>query len=447
MKRFMLLACLICLILAGMPAFSQREPPPGRIVIDFWHAFRGALGDILQKLVDEFNASQDKYWVTAVYKGTYAETMEAAIAAFRAGHPPHIVQVFEVGTATMMAVEGVIYPVEQLFKDTGVPVNPAGFIPSVKWYYSFSDGRMAAMPFNSSTAVLWYNKDVFRAAGLDPDNPPRTWAEVREAAAKIKETGVAEIPLSCAWFTWTQFEQFGAIHNIPFATRGNGFNGLDAELTLDHPLYVRHIQNLVDMSKEGLFVYGGRDSAPDALFPAGKAAMLIASSALLARVKREAQFEWGITYLPYYDDFVAFPYNSIIGGAAIWVLRHPKASREEYKGVAEFFRFLSTPEKDGWWHIETGYVPVTYGGHEYAKAQGYYETNPGADIAVHQLARTPTTENTRGLRLGYLPAIRVVIYEEIEKALQGVQSAEQALKNVVRRGNTLLREFEDLYKK
>lgn len=185
--------------------------------------------------MNELNASQNTYWVSAVYKGTYPETMNAAIAAFRAGQAPHVVQVFEVGTATMMAAGGAIYPVDQLFKDTGVPFNPEDFIPSVKGYYSFPHGRMAAMPFNSSTAVLWYNKDMFRAAGLDPDNPPRTWAEVRAAAAKIKEAGVAEIPLSCAWFTWTQLEQFGAIHNIPFATRSNGFDGLDAELTLDTP--------------------------------------------------------------------------------------------------------------------------------------------------------------------------------------------------------------------
>ncbi|MGQ9699681.1 MAG: sn-glycerol-3-phosphate ABC transporter substrate-binding protein UgpB [Candidatus Bipolaricaulaceae bacterium] len=444
MKR--LVALLSVVFLVGIVGFPQQEPPAGRVVVEFWHAFRGALGDVLQTLVNEFNASQDTYWVSAVYKGTYTETMDAAIAAFQAGQAPHIVQVFEVGTATMMAAEAAIYPVDQLFKDTGVPFNPDDFIPAVKGYYSFPDGRMAAMPFNSSTAVLWYNKDMFRAAGLDPDNPPRTWAEVRAAAAKIKEAGVAEIPLSCAWFTWTQFEQFGAIHNIPFATRSNGFDGLDAELTLDHPLYIRHLQNLVDMSKEGLFVYGGRDSAPDALFPAGQAAMLIASSALLARVKREAQFEWGITYLPYYDDFVPAPFNSIIGGAALWVMRRPSATKEEYKGVAEFLSFLSAPNKAGRWHMETGYVSVTYGGYEYAKAQGYYEANPGADIAILQLARTPTTENTRGLRLGYLPAIRVVIYEEIEKALQGEQTAEQALKNVVKRGNELLREFEDLYK-
>lgn len=202
----------------------------------------------------------------------------------------------------------------------------------MKGYYSDAAGRMISMPFNTSTAVLWYNKDAFRAAGLDPEKPPRTWAEVRAAAKAIVDAGAAKIGLSCSWLTWTQFEQFGALHDIPFATRSNGFEGMDAVLTLNHPLYVRHVQTLIDMHREGSFTYAGRDSTPDALFGSGEAAMLIASSALLARVRREAQFEWGLTYLPYYDDFIAEPKNSIIGGASLWVMRKPDATAEQYRG-------------------------------------------------------------------------------------------------------------------
>ncbi|MBC7222384.1 sn-glycerol-3-phosphate ABC transporter substrate-binding protein UgpB [Candidatus Bipolaricaulota bacterium] len=438
-----LLIFCVSLLMVSLIGFGQA--PAGRVQVEFWYALRGPLGEALEELISRFNASQDKYWVVGVYKGTYVEVMNAAIAAFRAGQAPHIVQIFEVGTATMMAAEGAIYPVYQLMADTGVEFDPNRYIPAVKGYYSYPDGRMAAIPLNSSTAVMWYNKDAFRAAGLDPDNPPRTWREVREAARRIVEAGAAEIGLSCAWFPWTMFEQFGALHNIPFATRSNGFEGLDAVLTLDHPLYVRHLANLVEMQREGSFTYGGRDAEPDGLFPAGKAAMLIASSALRARIAREAQFEWGVTYLPFYDDFVGSPYNSIIGGAALWAMKRPDATAEQYRAVAEFFRFLSEPENDAWWHMTTGYIPVTYGGYELAKAQGYYEVNPGADLPILQLARTPTTENTRGLRLGYLPAIRVVIYEEVEKAFQGVQTVEEAIRNIVTRGNALLREFQAMY--
>lgn len=417
-----------------------------KVEIEFWHAATGALAAALTEVVNGFNASQDTYVVNPVYKGSYAETMSAAIAAFRAGQPPHIVQVFEVGTATMMAATGAIYPVYQLMADTGTPFDPDIYIAPVKGYYSSADGKMISMPFNSSSALLWYNKDAFRAAGLDPDNPPRTWAEVRTAAKAIVDAGAAKMGLATSWLTWIQFEQFAALHDLPFATKSNGFEGMDAVLALDHPLFVRHVQTLMDMQAEGSFTYAGRDSLPDALFGSGEAAMLMASSALRARVMREAQFEWGVTYLPYYDDFIAEPKNSIIGGASLWAMRRPGATAQQYQGVAAFFAYLSEAANDAKWHIMTGYVPITLGGYEAAKAQGYYEQNPGADLAILQLARPNPTPNTKGLRLGNLPAIRVVIYEEVEKALQGQQTAQQAMANAVRRGNELLREFEAIYK-
>ncbi|PMQ02071.1 MAG: sn-glycerol-3-phosphate ABC transporter substrate-binding protein [Dictyoglomus sp. NZ13-RE01] len=423
----------------------NAQVPQGRVEIEFWFALTGPLGDATMKLVNDFNSSQNKYWVNAVYKGSYAEVMSAAIAAYRAGKAPHIVQIFEVGTATMMYSKA-IYPVYQLFKDIGVPFDPKKYIPAVKDYYSYPDGRMAAMPFNSSTAVLWYNKDAFRKAGLDPNNPPKTWAEVRKASLEIVKKGAAKIGLSASWLPWTQFEQFGAIHNVPYATRWNGFLGLDARLALNHPLYIRHVQNLIDMQKEGSFTYGGRDAQPDGLFPSGEAAMLIASSALYGRVSREAKFDWGITYLPYYDDVPKAPYNSIIGGAALWVMRRPDATIEHYKAVAEFFKFLGLPENDAWWHMNTGYLPVTLDGYKHAKEQGFYKKNPFAEIPILQLTRTNPTPNTKGLRLGNLPSIRIVIYEEMEKALQGQQSAKDTINNIVNRGNSILRDFEAIYK-
>lgn len=435
---------VVTLLAIGWLASGQA--PPGRVEIELWLALRGPLFEAFVKEVDEFNASQDKYWVNAMWKGTYPEVMALTIAAFAAGKAPHIVQIFEVGTGTMLAAKGAIYPVEDLLRDFGIPFDRNRFIPAVRGYYSFPDGRMASMPYNSSTAVLWYNKDAFRAAGLDPDRPPRTWAEVRAAAKQIVDTGAAKIGLSASWFTWTMLEQFAAIHNIPFATRANGFEGLDAELTLTHPLFVRHLQTLIDMQNEGSFTYGGRDALPDGLFPAGEAAMLIASSALRARIMREANFEWGVTYLPYYDDVVGAPRNSIIGGASLWVMRRPDATPEHYRAVAKYFEFIMRPENDAWRHMNTGYVCLTYDGLDYVRATGYYEENPGADIPTLQLALTDTTEHTRGIRLGNLPEIRVILYEEIEEAFLGKQSAQRALENAVRRGNAVLRAFEKLYR-
>jgi sn-glycerol 3-phosphate transport system substrate-binding protein len=349
---------------------------------------------------------------------------------------------FEVGTATMMAAHSAIKPVHELMREAGVPFDPAAYLPAVAGYYSLPDGRMMAMPFNSSTAIMFYNKDAFKKAGLDPNKPPRTWPELREAAKKIRAANAAPCGFTTAWPTWTQFEQFSAIHNVPLATKANGMGGLDTELKINSPLHVRHVQTLIDMQKEGTFKYGGRDAAGDALFPSGECAIIHASSGLRARIEREAKFEWGAAMLPYYPGTPGAPKNSIIGGAAFWVMTAPSRKPEEYKAVAEFFRYISRPEVVAKWHTDTGFLPVTFAGYERVKASGFYQKNPGTDIPFLQMTRTAPTENSRGLRLGNMPEIRNIIQEELEKALQGQQSAQQALDNAVQRGNTVLRNFE-----
>lgn len=417
-------------------AYAQKT------VVDFWHGLPQPLGGQLEQIVKDFNDSQDKVQVNASYKGSYPETMQAAIAAFRAGNAPHVVQMFEVGTATMMAAGPAIKPVYQLMEEAGATFDPKAYIPAVGGYYSSKDGKMMALPFNSSTAIMFYNKDAFQKAGLDAGKPPVTWPELVEATKKLKAAGVA-CPFTTSWPTWIQFEQLGALHNVPFATEQNGFGGLKAELKINGPLQVKHLEMLVGMQKDGLFKYGGRDNIPDALFPAGECAIIHASSGLRGRIIKEAKFGWGAAPLPYWpEDAKDGPKNSIIGGAAFWVMTSPKRTAAEYKGVSEFFTYLAKPEVDAKWHMDTGYVPVTFKGFEKTKADGFYEKNPGADVPAAQLTRTPTTENTMGLRLGNLPEIRNIIQEEMEKAFQGQQTAKQALDTSVQRGNVVLRNFE-----
>src|SRR5581483_11456879 len=293
-----------------------------------------------------------------------------------------------------------------------------------------------------STAITFFNKDALRKAGLDPAHPPQTWPDLVQAARRIKATNAAPCAFSFAWPTWTQFEQFSAIHDVPLATRANGMEGLDAELRINSPLHVRHLQTLIDMHREGTFKYGGRDAAGDALFPSGECAILQGSSGLRGRIVREAKFEWGATTLPYYPDVPGAPKNSIIGGASFWVMTAPGRRPEEYRAVAEFFRYLSRPEVLAKWHTDTGFLPITFAAYERTKASGYYDKNPGTEVPILQLTRTPPTDNSRGLRLGNMPEIRNIIYEELEKALQGQQSAQQALDAAVQRGNVVLRNFE-----
>jgi sn-glycerol 3-phosphate transport system substrate-binding protein len=437
-RRGALVWALSLITAAVLTTTAYAQP----VEVEFWHGLTAANGELLEGYVAEFNASQDQYQVNASFRGTYPDTMVAAIAAARAGNAPHIVQMFEVGTATLMAAGPAIMPVYQLFEDTGVPFDPEIYLPSVRGYYSLPDGRMMSMPFNSSTAIMWINHEAFEAAGLDPAAPLETWDDVRAAANAIVDSGAANCGFTTAWPTWVQFEQFSAIHDVPFATRANGFEGLDAELMIDSDLHVRHLQMLIDMQAEGSFTYGGRDSAADALFGSGECAIVQGSSGLLARVLREAEFDWSVQMLPYYDDVEGAPLNSIIGGASFWVFTAPGRTTEEYAAVAEFFNFMSQPEMVVRYHQESGYLPIVFGVFEQLEAEGFYDENPGRDIPYLQLTRAEPTENSRGLRLGNLPEIRNIIQEEIEAAFQGQQTAEQALATAVERGNVVLRAFE-----
>ncbi|HKY94796.1 MAG TPA: sn-glycerol-3-phosphate ABC transporter substrate-binding protein UgpB [Kiloniellales bacterium] len=434
--RRTLIGAITALALAGTasPAWSATE-------IQWWHAMGGELGEKLNKIAADFNATQSDYVVVPVYKGNYTETLTAAIAAFRAKENPAIVQVFEVGTATMMGAKGAIYPVYRLMGDQGQAFDPKNYLAAVTGYYSDTEGNMLSLPFNSSTPVLYYNKTAFEKAGLDPNSPPKTWPELADAARKIIAAGAATCGFTTGWPSWVQLENLSALHNVPFATRENGFAGFDAELAINGELQKRHIQAIVDWQKEGIFKYGGRrsDSAP--LFYSGECVMYMNSSAAQAGVRANAKdFEFGVAMLPYWPDVAGAPQNSIIGGATLWVLQG--RPEQEYAGVADFFTYLSSPEVQAWWHQETGYLPITYAAYELTKSQGYYDKNPGTDVSIKQMTLHEPTENSKGIRLGNFVQIRDVIEEELEAAFAGSKSVEQALDDAVARSNTLLREFE-----
>lgn len=406
--------------------------------IQFWHSMEGALGERVNELAAEFNKRQTHYAIKPVYKGTYGESMNAGIAAFRAGNAPDILQVFEVGTATMMQAKGAIKPVQQMAKEAGDPIDPSIFVSAVAGYYSSADGELISMPFNSSTPVLYYNKDAFKKAGLDPEQPPKTWQALAEAGRKLKAAG-QDCGYTTGWPSWVQLETFSAWHNVPYATESNGFGGPNARLSVASDLHVRHVANLAAMAKEGLFTYGGRGDDPNALFVSGKCAMFTGSSASRANILKNGKFELGISTLPYYEGVQGAPQNTIIGGASLWVFADK--SPEIYKGVTQFFKFLASPEIAARWHQQTGYVPVTKAAFEATRKAGFYEKNPGTDVAVTQL-NVETTAQSRGVRLGYLPQIREIAEAEMERVFSGKSEAKTGLENIVKRGNELLERFE-----
>ena len=429
MKRIAFAAALFAS--ASLPAYAATD-------IQWWHAMTGANNDLIVKLANDFNASQTDYKVTPVYKGGYADTMNAGIAAFRAGQAPHIMQVFEVGTATMMAAKGAVKPVYQLMAESGEKFDPKAYLPTITGYYSTLKGEMLSFPFNSSSMVMWLNKDALAKGGVDPDKL-KTWPEVFEAAKKLHATSPT-CGLSNAWAPWAIIEQFSAWHNVPIGTKANGLDGFDTQLKFNSSLHVKHLATLAELQKDKTYDYSGRTNSGEGRFTSGECPIFLTSSAFYGNVKANAKFAYTNAPMPYYPDVKGAPQNSIIGGASLWVMGGKSAA--EYKGVAKFLAFLSETDRQVELHVKSGYLPITKAAYEKVKASGYYKENPLLETALKELTNKEPTENSRGLRFGNMVQMRDVWSEEIEQALSGKKTAKQALDDAVSRGDAMLRQFE-----
>jgi sn-glycerol 3-phosphate transport system substrate-binding protein len=428
------------LIAVAAIAWLMAARPAGAVTeIHWWHAMAGELGREVERLAGDFNLSQSEYKVIPTYKGLYTETMTAAMFSLRSKQHPAILQTAEVATATMMAAKGVVYPVHLLLRAQGIEFTPAAFLPAVASYYADTGGNLLSFPFNASTPILYFNKDQFRLAGLDPDKAPATWPEVEAAARKLRERNVP-CGITTGWPSWVNVENFSAFHNLPIATLDNGLGGSGARLQFNNVAVTGHLAALVEWQKNGLFDYSGRTNEAERRFYNSECGILISSSAARADIIANARFEIGYGMLPYWPNVPGAPQNTIIGGGSLWVLHgRPDA---EYRGVARFFAFLSRPDVQAHWHQWTGYVPVTQAAYEQTRSLGFYERNPGTDISIRQLTLNPPTANSKGLRLGSYVVIRDIIQEEIEDALAGRKAPKTALDDAVRRGNQILSQFE-----
>lgn len=428
--------------LLGMIAATTALSPFAAMAdteVQFWHAFTGRLGELVAAQVDAFNASQDDYTIVQSHKGNYSETLNAGIAAFRAGEQPHILMVFEVGTATMMSAEGAVRPVAEVMEASGADFDPDAYIGAVKGYYTSTDGDMLSLPFNSSTPVLWVNRDALEGAGIDPDTDLSTWQNVDAVLDQLAEAG-HDCPLTTAWQSWIHLENLSAYHDVPFATQDNGFAGTDTELAFNGEAQVAHISAMGEWAQEGKFIYAGRRNEGGANFRAGECALFTESSAGYAGISSEAEFDFDVRSLPYWEGVGSAPQNTIIGGASLWVMEGHEAA--EYEGVAEFLAYLSSAPVQAQWHQDTGYLPITTAAADATRESGFYEENPGTDVAVIQMTTNEPTANSKGLRLGSFDQIRGIIDEELEAVWAGDKDAQAALDNAVERGNQLLRRFE-----
>jgi len=423
--------CVALTVAVSSQALAATEIP-------FWHSMEGELGKEVDSLAARFNQAHPDYKIVPVYKGNYEQSLSAGIAAYRAGKAPAILQVYEVGTATMMASKA-IKPVYEVFKDSGVSFDESVFVPTVSGYYSDSSGHLLSQPFNSSTPVLYYNKDAFKKAGLDPEQPPKTWQDMAAYTAKLRAAGIP-CGYASGWQSWIQIENFSAWHALPIATKNNGFDGTDAKLEFNKPTQVKHIQMLQDMNKKGDFTYYGRKDEPTEKFYNGDCAITTTSSGSLATIKAFAKFNFGVGKMPYDADVKEAPQNAIIGGASLWVMNGK--DNGTYKGVAEFLKFLAEPEIAAEWHQKTGYLPITTAAYDLTKKSGFYEKDPSAEVATLQMLNKAPLPFTKGLRLGNMPQIRTIVDEELEGVWSGKKTPQQALDAAVERGDVLLRRFE-----
>ncbi len=407
--------------------------------IVFWHAFEGFLGERFAEVVDDFNHQSKDYKIVLVHKGNYTETFEKGVQAFRERQPPHLLQVYEVATQTMMLMPELFVPVDELLPKYFRKFDPDVYIDAVRDFYSTAEGKMFSLPWNASTGILFYNKELFRQAGLDPAKPPKTWEELEAMGMKLVNAGYKGF--TTAWPAGYHLEHICAWHNLPFATHENGFLGLSARLNFNSPTPIRHVDKLVEWQKKGIFSYQGRfTSEPEKLFTTGRCGILMQGANRYPMLKKELSQPIGVGFLPYWQDIEGAPYRLNIGGSSFWALSG--FDDDIYRGIAQFFSYLSLPEVQAYWHQQTGYLPITEAAYYLSKKKGFYAENPAAEIAVLEVMNQKITPYTKGIRLGNYTLVREKIIDYLEKAFHGELSAKEALDRAVREGNALLEQFE-----
>jgi sn-glycerol 3-phosphate transport system substrate-binding protein len=398
--------------------------------IRVWHSMNGVFGVEFERIVARFNASQKRQRVVLTYKGAHDEAAVEAVTARGTGNfairAPHVVQASELAGAFLLEQKDLARPLWQVMADARVRVHPEPALAAPEELID-GEGRLLALPLGRATPVLYYNRDAFRFAKLDPAKPPVTWYEMVPTLAALIDAG-SPCALTLASPASALLENMAAWHNQPFATDRLMFN---------NRLAVRWVSTLVTWQKSGYFTHYAKPGEAEARFLAGECALLAASSAAYDELRSSTAFDLGIAQFPYYDDFDGAPLHTLPSGAALWVMAGRPAA--DYAGVAGFLAFFARPDVQAQWHQKTGLVPVTAGAYELTRKAGFYAVQPGREIAVRQLM-VRGTPNWKSLRLAQFPKLRTIIDEELESTWQGRKSALDALNHAVERGNAFLDE-------
>ncbi|WP_237154093.1 extracellular solute-binding protein [Oryzibacter oryziterrae] len=403
--------------------------------ITWWHGMGGKLGDVVNEIANRYNASQADCHLTPAFKGTYEETLTAGIAAFRAGEQPNILQVFDAGSATIINAKGAVIPAQDLLEQEGVKLNPDDYIDGVRNFYADASGKFIGMPFNSSSPIMYFNKEALAKAGVEP---PKTWEEFEAIAPKLKDAGY--VPLVQSHMPWIFVENFFSRNNVQFASNDNGYKGAEGtKILINTPEIKMHWTHVKDWKDKGWFgFYGVPGPDNQKPFEEGKVALFLASSGAFGGLAKTASMPFGSTFLPYWGSIKGAGVHSFIGGAALFAMSGKAAA--ENACTAKFFSFLTSPEIQYYWHKETGYVPVTKAAYELAKADGYYAKTPDAETGIKQLS-LPGAEWDKGYRMGFYVQIRDVMNREFVKLLNGDESVDAAFATIETDSNALLEKF------
>ncbi|PWE53773.1 glycerol-3-phosphate ABC transporter substrate-binding protein [Metarhizobium album] len=406
---------------------------------EFWYGNTGPVEVAIKAQCDAFNAAQSEHKVTCVGQGSYEVLVQKAIAAYRAKNAPLLLQVLDAGTLDLMLSDAVV-PVQDVLPD----VKWDSYIAGARAYYETTKGKLFAQPYNASTLLFYTNKTELEKAGVT--KTPETWEEVIDAARKLKAAG-STCPFVTNAEPWIVFEQFSARHGLPIASKHNGYDGLDAEYVFNKTLAAKHLANLVDWRNEGLVRLNGDTKGGNlvAAFSSGECAMIEASSGSYTTFTKafEGKYDITVSMAPMYKGEER--HNTLVGGASIYIMKgHDKTETDAAKA---FLNFLRKPEQQMSFVAATGYVPVTndvldaIAKSPDAKSAKYAT----AAIGIESMSK-PATPDTRGIRLGSYLQFRQIWTEETQKAFAGQQTMQVALDNSKKRGDELLKRFQQTYK-
>ena len=430
---------------AAALAASATAASADKIKFDFWYGNTGAIGEVVAKHCDLFNASQDKYEAVCTGQGGYDKAEQNTIAAYRAKQHPTVVQIYDAGTVNFM-LSGAVYPAVQFAKDNGMDIDWKSYFSGISNYYATSKGEMWSFPYNSSTAMFYWNKDEW--AKIGKTEPPKTWTEFAADLKALKEKGV-ECGFAFDFDTWTALEQYSASNNLPIATKDNGYAGLDAELVFNKTPFVQHMKDYKSWLDAGYAQIRteatGKDI--DQSFADGSCASILESIADFRNFKKTAKpgMNWGVTMLPVND--VNVRKNTLVGGASLWVMQGK--SKQEYEAAAAFLKYITAPETGQKYIVEnTGYIPVRQDGLDLLNKAGFYKDpqNAGRELAIASLTASEVTPISRGIRLGNYTSVRKALRSELEAAFTGKKDMETAINDAVAAGNDILRRYEQTFK-